>query len=290
MRILITGGLGYIGSYLSKRLSEIGHTITILDSQFNHKNLNFVRNIPSTRFIKASTMNIDSVLRSMGECSVIFHLASRMDWSTNYRQPLRLCQNNVQGTATILSAARMVGIEKVIFASSAAVYGNLVPAREIDPCVPVNMYGSTKLAAEAICRGFYNMGMDISILRLFSVWGKEGSESVINRLTNGHNRIYFDGQQTRDFVFIDDVIDALVASINWESNIYNIGTGEEATINSIWTHLHPNNEPEYTEPSKDQHTEIFRSCADITFTKKSTGWSAKTKISELSSSDIFKLC
>lgn len=284
MHILITGGQGYIGSHLTKAFLESGHAVTTLDTGFNTKpvpdlgkyNGKLVRH-------QASIANPDAVGRALQGVDVIYHLAARSDWENSPRHPLRLVETNVQGTATVLAMARKAGVDKVIVTSDVAVYGNLVGAKPTDPCIPVNMYGASKLAAEAVCRGFYQLGMEIIILRLASVYGRSGSCSVINKFVGGHDIIYGDGDQTRDFIFIDDVINALVNSFKWDPNIYNIATGEEVSINGLWHILRPVEEPTYVAPVVD---EVFRFCGNI----DSTPWRPDTLLSNLDGEAIRQHC
>lgn len=283
MKILITGGEGYIGSWLTKKFLDDGHIVTTLDNCSNTKPIfNFTKY--SHRLIRhqASTSNPDAVGRAMQGVNVIYHLAARYDWENVPRHALRLVETNVQGTATVLTMARKVGVDKVIIASSSEVYGNIINAKPTDPCTPVNMVGATKLAAEAICRGFYQTGLDVIILRLYNVWGGNNSISVVNKFATGDGIIYGDGYQTRDFVHINDVIKALQASLNWDPNIYNIATGEEITINGLWHIINPDLSPKYKSDAIIGYEELHRSCGNI----DATPWKPDILMSQLNSETI----
>lgn len=285
MHALITGGQGYIGYHLAKALMARGHAVTTLDTGFNarqplHLNGRVAR-------YQASVANPDAVGRALQGVDVVYHLAARHDWENSPRHPLRLFETNTLGTATVLAMAGKVGVDRVIFASSAEVYGNIVGAKPTDPCVPVNMFGASKLAAEAVCRGFYQQGMEIVILRLYNVWGKAGSCSVVDRFLQGADVIYGDGMQTRDFVYVDDVVRALIGAIDWDSNIYNIATGEETTINGLWALMHPPEwQPRYDLDYQTGQQELHRSCGDIS----ATPWKPEVRISELDANGIKQRC
>lgn len=282
MHILITGGQGYIGTHLAKALLSAGHTVTTLDNGFNSKHIDCGNHNGRLIRHQASVANPDAVGRALQGIDLVYHLAARHDWDASPRHPLRLVETNVQGTATVLTMARKVGIDRVIIASDAAVYGNIVGATPTDPCVPVSMYGASKLAAEAVCRGFHQAGLDIVLLRFYNVYGK-GSESVVDKFCNGASVIYDDGDQTRDFVYIDDAVKALINAINFDPNIYNVATGEEVTINGLWQMLRPGETPTY-KPAPQ--AEIYRSCGDISMTP----WQPEILLSAQSGEHIRQLC
>lgn len=287
MHALITGGQGYIGYHLTRALLEKGYAVTTLDTGFSAKPVALLQHNGRLVRHQASVANPDAVGRALQGVDVVFHLAARYDWDISPRHPLRLFETNTMGTATVLAMARKAGVDRVIFTSSAEVYGNIVGAKPTDPCVPVTMFGASKLAAEAVCRGFYQQGMEIIILRLYNVYGREGSCSVVDKFINGANTIYGDGMQTRDFVHIDDVVRALVNAMDWDSNIYNIATGEEITINGLWTLTHPPEwQPVYDLEYDTGQQEIHRSCGDIS----TTPWKPKVLISELTGDGIRQRC
>lgn len=289
MRVLITGGEGYIGSYLTELLLNSGFEVTTLDNGFNSRKYNLQGHTKQLKRFYGSVCNADVVSRAMDGVKAVYHLAARMDFENSNRHPIRLQQTNVEGTTNILCCAKKAGIDKVIFTSSAAVYGNLVGSKETDPTSPLNMYGATKLAAEAICRGFYQSGQEVVILRFFNVWGRNLSNSIVNKFVREEKLVIFgDGRQTRDFVYIEDVLNALKNCLTWDSGIYNIGTGEEITIEGLWRLLRKE-EPTF-KFFPIGWNDIFRSCADISFTTSQTGWKPTVLISELSKEEIIKRC
>lgn len=288
MHFLITGGQGYIGNHLAKYLLDKGHYVTTLDSGFSKKEFDLNGYKAQLKRFETTILNPDGICRALNGVDVIFHLAARMDWNPSFRHPARMIDCNVIGTCNVFAMAQRMGIDKVIFASSAAVYGNLINATEDSPCVPVNMYGCSKLAAEAVCREFFNQGLEVVILRFYNIWGRCNSNSVISKFARGERKILGDGTQTRDFVFIDDLIQALSCAVSWDSGIYNVGTGEEVEINGLYKML--NDETPVYENYPQGYQEPYRSCSDQSFTKKSTGWEPKTLLSNLDRNMIKELC
>ena len=133
------------------------------------------------------------------------------------------------------------------------------------------------------------MGMDTVILRLYSVWGRVNSYSVINKFSNGCSTIYGDGTQTRDFVYIDDVLSAFYNASKWDPAIYNIGTGEETSIEALWELLGNGKKPKFVNYS-DGYSEMYRCCADIGYINQETEWGPKVLLSELGKEEVVELC
>lgn len=284
MNVLVTGAQGYIGHYTVQKLLKLGHKVTALDNRAN-----CIFHLTGVRRFQTSITHPE-LGRVLDGIDSIIHLADRSDWSTNPRQPVHLTQHNVLGTANLLGLANQKGVDRIVHVSAADVYGNLVGATENDPCMPVTFYGASKLAAEAVCRGFYQRGTELSILRLFNVWGRPGSHSVVNQFATGESdTLYGDGAQTRDFIFIDDVVEALILALDWDPGIYNIGTGEEVAVGGLWNML--NSIPPQTRLCRQQGTdEVQRISSDQSYTYQSTGWQPRTYISNLSSTQIKELC
>lgn len=259
--ILVTGGCGFIGSHLVQRLRRDGQDVSILDTFLTGHPSNLGDDALDCSIIQGSVTNWDAVRRAMNGCHVVYHLAARHDWSQKRRHPMALGKTNAWGTDVVLTMARAMGVHKVVFTSSASVYGNVYPGAEGDPCRPCSIVGATKLAAEAYCHGFNALGQpEVVILRLFNVYGPRG-HGVVNVFQDGGNVIYGDGLQTRDFVHVSDVISALVAAQQWDAGVYNVGTGVETTIEGLWRVLRGDEEPEY-EPFPPW--ELGRSFADTT--------------------------
>lgn len=260
MKALVTGGAGFIGSHLVKRLLKMDAEVTVLDTFFtgHPSNLGDAYGGPNLQVIQGSVTNWDAVRRAMSGAFVVYHLAARMDWSERSRHAAVIVQTNAMGTAWVLTMARAMGVPRVIFTSSAAVYGDVYPGFEDGPCRPISVYGASKLAAENLSRVFNTLGSEVVILRLFNVYGP-GGRGVVDIFQDGGGVIYGDGGQTRDFVHVSDVVNALVAAQDWEPGTYNVGTGVETTIMGLWHLIRHEDEPAF-EPAR---REIWRSYADL---------------------------
>ncbi len=209
--------------------------------------------------------------------NVVYHLAARLDWSSRPRHPIVLVKTNTLGTACVLTQARAMGVHKVVFASSAAVYGNVIPCAESNPLMPVSVYGASKAAAESICHVFSDLGVDVVILRLFNVYGP-GGKGVANIFKDSPDAvIYGDGNQTRDFVHVKDVVEAMVLAAKWDPGVYNIGTGNEVTIAGLWRSIRED-DPQH---KRGRLFEVFRSFADTS--RVDPLWKAQRRLEEWTS-------
>lgn len=285
MRVLVTGGYGYIGGHLVSALLEQGWEVVVLDTMFNSRPWQFGKSVVSS---KASVCNLDAVNRALDRVSLVYHLAARKDCARNMRHPIKIFHTNVTGTVTLLAAAHEAGVDNVVHVSTSAVYGNVLGAEESGPKSPVSLYACSKLAAEQACQHYQNIGMNIKVLRLFSVWGRAYSSSIVDMFVHGHNKILGDGTCTRDFVFIGDVLGALLRAPNWDPSVYNIGTGVETTIGGLFDVI-GSGEPEF-DYVPECGGGVYKSFADMEYTCRSTGWEPKVLLHELSKHEVRQLC
>lgn len=284
MKALVTGGNGYVGGHLVQKLVQKGYDVNVLDNNFNGKPWN---HIPQITHIENTVLNPDAVRKSMQGVSIVYHLADRRDWSSNPYHIVRLFKNNVEGTVNVLNEARNAGVDNVIISSSYSVYGNVRGAEESGPFVPVNIYGHTKRAAEIAAMGFGILGLNVKILRLYTVWGGLYDSGVVSKFAlNDYACLYENGQHTRDFVHISDVVQAFIDAYLWDEGSYNIGTGVEVNINSLWNMLR-------TEPATRCHeyrgAGVWNCFADMTKTYYSTAWRPQYVMGELSVDEIREL-
>lgn len=245
--VLITGGAGFIGSHIAQKLSELGAKITIIDnlSTGNIKNLDNLKG--NFKFINSSITNINSCLQATYGQKIIFHLAAFISVPESICKPDICHEINVNGTFNVLEAARINKVKRVIFSSSAAVYGptEKICSEELTPD-PKSPYATTKLIGEYYCKQYStNFGLETAILRYFNVYGQRQNPNgayaaVVARFTeliknNKPIAIFGDGLQTRDFVPVEIVADANLCAAMLEKNlvngqIFNIGTGNSITL------------------------------------------------------------
>jgi UDP-glucose 4-epimerase len=246
MRILITGGAGFIGSYLCEKYTKEEHTVLCLDN-FLSGNLLNVRHLLDYRnfkLIKGDVRDFDLLERIIRDVDVVFHLAAQIHVDRSYVEPRLTYEINVMGTQNILEVARIFDVKKVIYTSTSEVYGSAqyVPIDEKHPLDAPHPYGASKIAADRMCNAYIQTyGMNISIPRFFNIFGPRqrdigygGVISIFTRrvLNNIPPIIYGDGQQTRDYTYIEDAIRAFDLVLNHESKLkpINIGSGKEVSI------------------------------------------------------------
>jgi UDP-glucose 4-epimerase len=239
--VVVTGAAGFIGSNLCRTLLEQGAKVTALDNLYSgkmefiedliEKGLNFVRGDIRDRSVLGKTMN---------KCKVVFHLAAQTSVPFSMENPKEDCEINVVGTVNILEAARKVDA-RVVFASSCAVYGNPTkrPTPETHQTNPIAFYGLTKLLGEDYCRFYKKIyGLEVVIFRIFNVYGPNCHGAIydfLKKLQKNPNKLEVlgTGKQSRDFVYITDMVDALVrAAITPEAagEAFNIGTGITTSV------------------------------------------------------------
>jgi UDP-glucose 4-epimerase len=244
MKILVTGGAGFIGSNIVKRLVELGHDPLVLDNLSSGYRENLLSQVA---FFEEDVRNADRLIEASRECQVILHLAASVGNKRSIDHPRTDAEVNVLGTINVLEAARANKIQRVVFSSSAGIFGELkaLPIGEDHPQDPDTPYGTSKLAAEKMCLVYNKLyGMHNISLRYFNVFGPHqrydpyGNVIPIfaNRLLKQEPLlIYGDGEQTRDFVNVRDVADANIkAALSLEvRGIFNIGSGTRVSINEL---------------------------------------------------------
>ncbi len=250
MNSLVTGCAGFIGSWLAERLLELGHRVVGIDCfldyypmKIKERNLNGLRNNKNFHFIPYSLLNLDLV-EILKDVNYVFHQAAqagvRHSWGRNFEV---YTDNNVLATQRLLEACRKSDVRKVIYASSSSVYGDTdsLPMKESDLPRPVSPYGVSKLAGEHLCHLYYkNYGINSISLRYFTIYGpRQRPDMAFNRfidaILNGREIVvYGNGDQTRDFTYISDAIEANILAMRSKKKegVYNIAGGSRTTLNA----------------------------------------------------------
>ena len=244
MRITVTGGAGFIGSHLVDRLIEDGHTVQVIDNLYTG-NKEFVHSKAQFVELDIRDPKLYSVLEEFRP-DYIFHEAAQTEVSTSMSDPMLDCDINLMGLINLLNAAVKLDVEKFLMPSSAAVYGNLdtLPLNEEMIGNPSSFYGLTKLTTEHYLRIYHEaFGLPYICYRYSNVFGPRqgngGEGGVISIFAKAIVQgspiiIYGDGKQTRDFIYVDDVVEANILGMQHQvTGIYNVSTGISSSVNLL---------------------------------------------------------
>ena len=248
-KVVVTGGAGFIGSHLTEELVKCGYNVTIVDDFSTGKQANIEKLLKndSVRLIEGSIMDIDLLQKIFRDVRTVFHVAAIPSVPRSIEAPQPSHHVNATGTLNVLIAARDNKVSKVIYSSSSSVYGDtpVLPKREDMLPGPLSPYAVAKLAGEYYCRVFQEVyGLSTVCFRYFNVFGPRQNPNsqyaaviprfIKNCIEGVSPEIYGDGEQTRDFTFVRDVVQAnLLAGENEASGIYNISRGKNITINLL---------------------------------------------------------
>jgi UDP-glucose 4-epimerase len=246
MKALVTGGAGFIGSNLVRTLIEEGHEVRVLDNLLSGYRSN-LDPFPEAELVEGDVRDEAVLERCAAGVEVVFHLAAAVGNKRSIEHPLLDADINVMGTIKVLEAARRAGVRKVVASSSAGIFGELktLPIREDHPLEPNSPYGVSKLAEEKMCLAYAHLyGMEAVCLRYFNVYGPNQRFDqygnvipifVFKMLAGEPLTIFGDGEQTRDFVNVRDVVQANVraAKAMGVSGAFNIGSATRISINDL---------------------------------------------------------
>ena len=245
MKILVTGGAGFIGSHVLERLArDKGNTITVLDSLDSGR----AENIPSGVVFIHEDIRSSKIINIFQENAfdAVIHLAAQTMVPYSIKHPNEDADVNLIGLINVLEAARLTGVKSVVFSSSAAVYGNSInlPLKENETLVPTSFYGITKMTTEHYLRVYHELyGINTTVLRFANVYGERqgigGEGGVVcifsQKISENQNiDVFGDGEQTRDFVYVKDIAKAICGAIEHKGfGIYNVSTNTEVSVNEL---------------------------------------------------------
>jgi len=249
-KVLVTGGAGFIGSSLVDRLISKGYSVVVLDNFRSGRigNLQGHLGRDGFRLVKGDVRDRGVVRDAMDGVGAVVHLAALIDVERSVHNPLETHDVNVNGTLNILNEAVRQGVERFLFASSTAVYGeeNSLPLEESCPLKPISPYAASKAAAELYCGAFHRIyGLGTVILRYFNVYGPRQEHNpyggvitkfLHNALSDKPLVVFGDGEQCRDFVHVDDVVEATLLALKSDyavGEVFNVCTGKPTGISEL---------------------------------------------------------
>jgi UDP-glucose 4-epimerase len=295
MRFLITGGAGFIGSHLANRLVEAGHEVRVIDDLSAG---DAARLLPEVLFHRGDITDVPKLWTLLHGVDCVYHLAARVSVPQSILYPRDYNAVNVGGTVSVMEAMRDAGVMRVVFTSSGAVYGRQAsqPVSEDLPPNPDSPYAVSKLAAEYYVRTIGSLwAIETVALRIFNAYGPgqplpPSHPPVIPRflkqaLKGGSIVVFGDGTQTRDFVYIDDVVDALVVAAtagDIDRLVINIGSGQETSINDLVAAAGQATGKGAVEPiyTVSETAGVKRLCADLTLAQRTLGYAPKVSLAE----------
>jgi nucleoside-diphosphate-sugar epimerase len=285
VRILVTGGGGFIGSHISEALLHDGHDVRVLDNFATGRRENLLHLQGDIDLVEGDIQSYERVHNAVAGCDVVFHQAAMPSVPRSIQDPLTSNASNVIGTLNVLLASRDNNVGRVVFASSSSVYGanRELPKREDQTPLPISPYAVAKLASEGYCRSFHAVyGLQTVALRYFNVFGPRQDplsqyaavvpNFIIAALSGGRPTIFGDGEQSRDFTYVSNVVHANRLAMRTEGiagRIFNIACGVRITLNEMIDTLSELTdrriEPIYAPPRVG---DIQHSLADVTLARQ----------------------
>jgi UDP-N-acetylglucosamine/UDP-N-acetyl-alpha-D-glucosaminouronate 4-epimerase len=296
-RYLVTGGAGFIGSSLVRQLLAKGENVRVLDNLATGKESNLAEVIDDIEFLKGDLCESGDVGKAVRDVDFVLHQAAIPSVPRSVDRPLESHAANATGTLMLLHAARQARVGRLVYASSSSVYGasEELPKRESLRPEPLSPYAVSKLAAEQYCMVFHRLyGLETVALRYFNVFGPRQDPSsqysgVISRfidcIVSGQRPvIYGDGEQTRDFTYVENVADVNLAACHAPrapGRVYNVGCGQRTSLNQLWKTMAGlagvDKEPVYEAPRVG---DVRHSQADVRLAAEELSYQPKVSLAE----------
>lgn len=300
MRVLVTGGAGFIGSHMVAALLGRGATVSVLDDFSTGKRANLPADGNLT-VVEGDVADPAAVEVALGGCDTFVHLAAVASVERSVQEPLVTHRTNLQGSIQIFDTAAQLGVRRGLYASSAAVYGDsdALPLKESQPPRPLTPYATDKLAGEQYLAYYHRGGrLNATAFRFFNVFGPRQDPSspysgVISIFLDRAKRgapitVFGDGEQTRDFVYVGDVVNALLSALDQQGQVdempvFNVGRGESVSLLHLLETI--DGLPEVAGPLQVSHGlarrgDIRHSLADATRLRTLLGWAPRTSLRE----------
>ncbi len=249
MRALVTGGAGFIGSHLAARLLADGHDVRVLDNFATGRRSNVAAIGADVELVEGDIQSYERAYKAVRGCEIVFHQAALPSVPRSIQDPLTSNATNVIGTLNVLLAARDEGVRRVVMASSSSVYGAnpALPKREDMPALPISPYATAKLASEGYARSFgIAYGLETVALRYFNVFGARQDPTsqyaavipnfIAAMLDNRPVTIFGDGEQSRDFTHVDNVVQANLLAMDApdvSGRVFNVACGSKVSLNEL---------------------------------------------------------
>jgi len=298
MKALVTGGAGFIGSHIASRLVEDGHEVRVLDNFSTGARANLAALDGSFELLEGDMQSYERAHNAVKGCEVVFHQAALPSVPRSIQDPLTSTAANVTGTLNLLLASRDSGVRRVVFASSSSIYGadETLPKREDLPAMPISPYAVAKQAGESYCRSFWRVyGLETVALRYFNVFGPRQDPlsqysavipKFITALLRGEGPVvYGDGEQSRDFTYIDNVVAANLSAASAKDasgKVINVANGERITLNQLLSELKDltGNQDVKAEYRETRVGDVRHSLADIAMARELLGYKSKVDLRE----------
>ncbi len=251
MKVLVTGGAGFIGSHLVDRLIERGDEVVVYDNfspYYSGKEKNIERHVKEKNknfeLARADILDLKKLVDVVSGCNVVVHLAAQPGVRYSIEHASEVARINVDGTVNVLEACVKNNVKKIVFGSSSSVYGDVerLPAREEYACKPISPYGASKLSGEEYCESYSRMyALQIPMLRFFTVYGpRQRPDMGIHKfvkavMEGGEITIFGEGKQTRDFTFVSDIVEGILLALDKKTDTtpINLGGGNNISVNEL---------------------------------------------------------
>jgi UDP-N-acetylglucosamine/UDP-N-acetyl-alpha-D-glucosaminouronate 4-epimerase len=296
VKVLVTGGAGFIGSHLVERLLQENYEVRVLDNFSTGRRENIL-DLGEVELVEGDLQSYERAHTAVRGCEIVFHQAALPSVPRSIQDPLTTNASNVIGTLNVLLSARDSGVRRVIFASSSSVYGAnaTLPKSEGLSLAPISPYAVSKVAGEGYCRSFWEVyGLETVALRYFNVFGprqdpRSQYAAVVPNfitafLTGVRPAVYGDGNQTRDFTYVGNVVDGTVRAMQADGaagKTFNIACGEQVSVNRLLDELRKltgaDVEPRYVDPRRG---EVTHSHADISLAGRELGYVPRIALDE----------